>query len=71
MHDFKPNQDIRDYAASHGVPLCRVSERCGFVYASSFSAFLNKKFSDDEKQALISIIDELAAELYGKGGEEE
>ena len=71
MNNLKPNKDIRDYAEAHGVPLWRVSERCGFAYSSNFSAYLRKKLSDDEKQELFSIIDELAAELYGKGGEEE
>lgn len=65
----KPNDDIRSFAKQRNVPLWMVSERCGYRWSNNFSAYLRTALSDDEKQRLFSIIDEIAAELKGGDGE--
>ena len=58
-----PNADIREYAQKKHVELWRVSERCGYAYSSSFTAYLRKPLDDEQKKVLREIIDEIADEL--------
>ena len=56
------NLDICDYAKEKGVCLWEVSERLGYAHESSFSRLLRHELTEDKKQEIRKIIDELAAE---------
>ena len=56
------NIDIRQYAQQKGVCLWEVSERLGYAHESSFSRVLRHELTEDKKQEIRKIIDELAAE---------
>lgn len=56
------NVDIRQYALEKRVNLWEVSERLGYAHESSFSRLLRHELTEDKKQEIRKIIDELAAE---------
>ena len=56
------NIDIRQYALEKRVNLWEVSERLGYAHESSFSRVLRHELTEDKKQEIRKIIDELAAE---------
>ena len=56
------NVDIRHYALEKRVNLWEVSERLGYAHESSFSRVLRHELTEDKKQEIRKIIDELAAE---------
>lgn len=53
------NQDIKNYAKSKGVRLWRVAEELG-TSDSGFSRMLRHEFSEERKQEIMEIIDQLA-----------
>lgn len=55
------NIDIRQYALEKRVNLWEVSERLGYLHESSFSRVLRHELTEDKKQEIRKIIDELAA----------
>lgn len=57
---MKPNNDIRKRAKDRGVKLWEIAARIG-VNDGNFSRKLRKELSQDEKQAIFDIIDEIAA----------
>ncbi len=58
------NRDIRSAAGSRGVRLWQIAEALG-IADCSFSRKLRKELSDDEKQRIFGIIEELAKEAAG------
>lgn len=54
------NVDIRQYALEKHVNLWEVSERLGYSHESSFSRVLRHELTEDKKQEIRKIIDELA-----------
>lgn len=56
------NLDIRDYAKEKKVNLWEVSERLGYAHETAFSRVLRHELTEDKKQEIRKIIDELAAE---------
>ena len=55
------NADIRSAAKSAGVCLWQIAERIG-INDGNFSRKLRRELSDQEKQEILKIVDELAAE---------
>lgn len=55
------NKDLREYAKNKGVKLWEVAEKYG-VNDGNFSRKLRRELPADEKEKIISIIDEIAAE---------
>ena len=55
------NRDIRNTAAGSGVRLWQISEALG-IADCSFSRKLRKELSEDEKQRIFGIIEDLARE---------
>lgn len=55
------NQDIRTAAKQNGVFLWEIAEKLD-VMDSNFSRKLRRELSDDEKQRIFSLIDNIAAE---------
>ena len=56
------NVDIRQYALQKRVNLWQVSEKLGYSHESAFSRVLRHELTEDKKQEIRKIIDELAAE---------
>jgi len=56
----KPNQDIRNYARSHGVPLWSVAQGLG-IAESTIMKWLRLPLTEERKQQMIEIIDERRA----------
>lgn len=56
------NQDIKLRAAGAGVRLWQIAEKLG-IADSSLSRKLRKELSENEKQKIFGIIDELAGEV--------
>lgn len=55
------NTDIRKYAKSHGVRLWQIADELG-ISEITMSRKLRYELSEDEKQKILEIIDELAKE---------
>ena len=55
------NEDIRSAAKSAGVCLWQIAERIG-INDGNFSRKLRRELSDQEKQEILQIIQDLAAE---------
>lgn len=55
------NKDIKDYIKSKNVPFWRVAERLG-IADSSFSRMLRYKITNEKKEEIKRIADELATE---------
>lgn len=55
------NVDIRQYALEKRVKLWEVSEKLGYSHESAFSRLLRHELTEDKKQEIRNIIDELAA----------
>ena len=55
------NKDVKDYFKSKGVPMWRAAERLG-IADSNFSRMLRYEISEEKKDEIFKIIDELAAE---------
>ena len=58
------NLDIRDYAKEKGVCLWEVSERLGYAHETAFSRVLRHELTEDKKQKIRAIIDELSGSNY-------
>lgn len=56
------NIDIRQYALEKRVKLWEVSEKMGYSHESAFSRVLRHELTEDKKQQIRTIIDELSAE---------
>ena len=56
---MKPNQGIRAYAKLNGVKLWQVADRLG-ITDGNLSRKLRHELSDDERQKMVNIIDEIA-----------
>lgn len=56
------NVDIRQYALEKRVNLWEVSEKLGYSHESAFSRVLRHELTEDKKQEIRKIIDELSAE---------
>ena len=54
------NLDIRDYAKEKKVNLWEVSERLGYAHETAFSRVLRHELTEDKKQEIRKIIDELS-----------
>nr|DAW80311.1 MAG TPA: putative AraC family transcriptional regulator [Caudoviricetes sp.] len=54
------NIDIRQYALEKRVKLWEVSEKMGYSHESAFSRLLRHELTEDKKQKIRAIIDELA-----------
>ena len=61
MHIEIRNNDIREYIKTSNVPFWMVAERLG-VADSSFSRMLRYKISEEKKNEIKKITDELATE---------
>lgn len=59
---YMKNLDIRDYAKEKKVNLWEVSERLGYAHETAFSRLLRHELTEDKKQEIRKIIDELATE---------
>ncbi|MGN1379980.1 MAG: hypothetical protein ACI4W0_00275 [Bacilli bacterium] len=55
------NQEIRNYAFCKNVKLWKIADKLG-ITDSSLSRKLRKELSEEEKQKIFKIIDELANE---------
>lgn len=55
------NKDIRDYARIKDVRLWKIAEKLN-MQDSNFSKLLRKELTEEKKEKIILIIDELAAE---------
>ncbi len=55
------NTDIRKYAKTHGVRLWQIADELG-ISEITMSRKLRYELSEDEKQKILEIIDELAKE---------
>ena len=53
------NKDVKDYIKSKNVPFWRCAERLG-ISDSSFSRMLRYKITDEKKEKIKRIADELA-----------
>lgn len=62
------NQKIRKYAQDRKVKLWQIAERLG-LQDSNFSRKLRHELSEQETDAIMAIIDELAAS-YKEGGDD-
>lgn len=58
---MKANKDIREYAERNRIPLWRIADKYGCT-DNSFSRKLRKELTDEDKQKIINIIDELTKE---------
>lgn len=56
------NIDIRQYALEKRVKLWEVSEKMGYSHESAFSRVLRHELTEDKKEEIRKIIDELSAE---------
>lgn len=56
------NLDIRKYAKDKKVNLWEVSERLGYAHETAFSRVLRHELTEDKKEEIRKIIDELSAE---------
>lgn len=56
------NIDIRQYALEKRVKLWEVSEKMGYSHESAFSRVLRHELTEDKKEEMRKIIDELSAE---------
>lgn len=56
------NIDIRQYALEKRVKLWEVSEKMGYSHESAFSRLLRHELTEDKKEEIRKIIDELSAE---------
>jgi len=56
----KPNQDIRNYARSHGVPMWSVAQGLG-IAESTIMKWLRLPLTEERKRQMIAIIDERRA----------
>lgn len=56
------NLDIRNYAKEKKVNLWEVSEHLGYAHETAFSRVLRHELTEDKKQEIRKIIDELASE---------
>lgn len=56
----KPNQDIRNYARAHGVPLWSVAQGLG-VTESTIMKWLRLPLTEERKRQMLEIIDERRA----------
>lgn len=54
------NIDIRQYALEKRVKLWEVSEKMGYSHESAFSRLLRHELTEDKKEEIRKIIDELA-----------
>lgn len=54
------NIDIRQYALQKRVKLWEVSEKLGYSHESAFSRLLRHELTEDKKQEIRKIIDELS-----------
>lgn len=54
------NEDIRNYAKNNKVNLWEVSEKLGYAHESAFSRVLRHELTEDKKEEIKAIIDELA-----------
>lgn len=54
------NEDIRNYAKNNKVSLWEVSEKLGYAHESAFSRVLRHELTEDKKEEIKAIIDELA-----------
>lgn len=61
------NKDVKKYAKSKGVRLWRVAEELG-TSDSGFSRMLRHEFSEERKQEIMEIIDQLAERGRGTQG---
>lgn len=61
------NKEIREAARIHGVKLWQVAEKLGITDAS-FSRKLRREFSDEEKEKVLEIIQELAKNQEADNG---
>lgn len=57
----KSNYDVREYANKKDIRLWQIADRLG-ITDNYFSRKLRKEFSEEEKQKIFKIIDELANE---------
>lgn len=57
----KKNMDIRKYARSKNIPLWEIAEHYGMT-DSNFSRMLRHELTEDKKEEIRKIIDELSAE---------
>lgn len=61
------NIDVRNYATKHGVKLWEIACKLG-ISDSNFSRKLRIELSQDEKNSIINIVDEIRKErscIYG------
>ncbi|WP_407383359.1 hypothetical protein [Ruminococcus sp.] len=56
---MQPNKGIRDYAKLNGVKLWQIADRLG-ITDGNFSRKLRHELSDDDRQKIVDIIDEIA-----------
>lgn len=54
------NIDIRQYALEKRVKLWEVSEKMGYSHESAFSRVLRHELTEDKKEEIRKIIDELS-----------
>ncbi len=54
------NLDIRKYAKDKKVNLWEVSERLGYAHETAFSRVLRHELTEDKKEEIRKIIDELS-----------
>ena len=54
------NVDVRKYAKKKKVNLWEVSEYLGYAHETAFSRVLRHELTEDKKQEIYKIIDELA-----------
>lgn len=54
------NVDIRNYAKEHKVNLWEVSERLGYAHETAFSRVLRHELTEEKKEEIRTIIDELS-----------
>ena len=59
MHSNGRNREIKDYIQNKKVPFWMVAEKLG-ITDSSFSRLLRYELSDEKREQIISITDELA-----------
>lgn len=61
---MKANMKIRETARNCGVRLWQIADALG-MHESLFSKKLRKELSEDEREKILTIINELAAERTG------
>ena len=55
------NLDIRNYAKENKIKLWEVSEKLGYAHETAFSRVLRHELTNDKKEEIFKIIDNLAA----------